>query len=353
MKILYVNEDRHENILKAFANPENDNIYLLPCTIDGLIGKQYIGKAFSKLYPNNRYNLLYRFYLMKEVLKISRLEKPDIIHFVSADEMLKIFGFGLSLLKKNRIVLTLHWAKKSRLRDFSRIVLSKRVDYIIFHSISAPIYLAQQGIQNTSYIILPAEHTGMIYEKNEAKKSLNIDTNNKIIAMVGTLEDYKGFDILLEALQLVKEPFYLLVAGKPKKYTLSYINKMIEPYKDNVKLMLEYINDEQFIQSICCADIVVLPYRKSFEATSGPMTEAIRCHKTIIAPDYGNLGYLTEKYNLGYLFKSENVSSLAKVISKALIEDFIIDYDYEEYFTGLNIKEYCRSQQDIYEKILN
>lgn len=44
------------------------------------------------------------------------------------------------------------------------------------------------------------------------------------------------------------------------------------------------------------------------------MTETIRCVVPIIAPNYENLGTLTNEYNLGYTFEVESSKSLAETI---------------------------------------
>ena len=51
---------------------------------------------------------------------------------------------------------------------------------------------------------------------------------------------------------------------------------------------------------------------KIFRGNSGPMTDGVFANKYILSPNYGNIGYLTKKYNLGSTFKIENPKSLAK-----------------------------------------
>ena len=351
MKILYVNEDRHENILIACASSENENIYVIPHKIKGLAGKgnkQYVAKAFKYMYPNHRYNLWYRFLLMKEIKDIADIEKPDIIHFVSADEYIRLFGFGLSLLRKYRVVLELHWCVQTKIRNFSRKILDIKVDHILLHVANIPEYM-----KKAEYIILPAEHDGLIYSNHIAREQLNLHTDKTIISMIGSMEKYKGVDILLKSLRNVKNPFFLILAGNLKEYMEEEILELIAPYKDNVLFLNGYVDDEKFIRLICASNYIMVPYRKSFEATSGPMTEAIRCGIPIIASDFGNVGFLTHKYNLGYLFEAENTRSLTNTIDYAIEHPFIKTGSFELYRSNLSHNSFRNNLNKMYNQIVN
>lgn len=354
MKILYINEDRHDGILRAVSNPNNENVYILPKHVSGINGKVYIANSFSKLYSNgkiSRYNPRYRRKLAKEILRISEIEKPDVIHFVSSDEYLKLAGFTLGLLHNYKIVITLHWCQNNVIYNILRWILSKKVSYIIFHSINSPIYREKNGEQKSMYLTLPSELTGKIYTQEVAKRNLGIDTELPIISMLGTIEKYKGCDLLLDAIGKIKNKFYLIIAGKPKSISADRIKKAVNCLNDNVLLNLEYISDERFTQIICASNYVVVPYRNSFDATSGPLTESIRCGVPVISTDYGNLGRLTECYKLGYTFKSEDSDSLANTISKAIENGFEITEDFENYRNRLRTDSYRLQQQLVYETV--
>ncbi len=350
MKVLYVNEDRHENILLACANPENQNVYIIPRKINGLPdvqNRQHVVKSFSKLYPNHRYNLFYRLKLMLEIKKIADEENPDIIHFVSADEYVRLFGVGLSLLKKYHVILEMHWCVQSRMRNLSRKILYKKIDEFIFHVANIP----KEINKRSEYVILPAEHEE-VYSKSISRKDLNISSEKIVISMVGSMEKYKGVDILLKALQSVKSDFYLILGGDFKSYREEEIMEMVRTYRENVLLLKGYVKDEIFLKSICASDYVMIPYRKSFEATSGPMTEAIRCGVPIIASNHGNVGYLTKKYHLGYTFKAEDAQDLSTVLEKAITKKFKCDEKYNEYKEQISRKAFRDNLKKIYKKVI-
>lgn len=354
MKVLYVNEDRHEGILRAVSNPDNINVYVLPKKVEGLTGKIYLADSFTSLYSNgkvSRYNPIYRRKLAKEILHIAEIEKPDLIHFVSADEYLKMGGLTLGILKRYPILITLHWCQNRFIYNALRKVLSQKVSFIIFHSIKAPLYKDKNKQNKSAYLTLPAELKGCTYTREEAKRILEIKTQLPIISMVGTLEKYKGCDLLLDAVKKVNKPFYLIIAGKPKSISEEEIKEVVK-HMENVNLKLYYISDECFTQIVCASSYVLVPYRKSFDATSGPLTEAIRCGIPIISTDYGNLGALTKQFKLGYTFEAENVDSLTETITRAVSSQFVISEEFVDYQRRLDTSTYREQQQKIYKSLL-
>lgn len=166
------------------------------------------------------------------------------------------------------------------------------------------------------------------------------------------MEEYKWVDILLKALKKVNHSFFLILGGKMRKYTKEQIEEWIRPYRESVLFLPGFLSTRKFIESICASDYVIIPYRKSFEATSGPMKEAVRCGVPIIAADHGNIGALTEAYQLGFSFKSEDCDDLSRVIDKALSTNFVKSRKFTEYQHQLSKKSYRESQQQVYHHVL-
>lgn len=351
MKVIYVNENRHERVLRAVSNPDNENIYIIPKDVDYIVGKKYLKTVFKKIYPNHQFNFIYRLILALEIRRIAKEEKPDIIHFVSADDYIKLCGIGLGLLSKFNLVATLHWCNHTFKSDFSRNRLKKLFKGIIFHVKSEPIYKNKYGEEKSCFFVLPPENIGEIYSKNDARKYLGLDYNDKIYCFIGYMEEYKGVDILMNSLRNIENKITLLLVGKPGKYTREYFESF-QNNNVNIIMNLEYVTDEDFTYYVCASDYVVLPYRKEFQATSGPMTEAVRCGVPIIAPNYGNLGDLTKSYELGYTFEIENSRSLAETIDKSTKSDFKKSEKYNLYRRMLEPSYYREQQQKFYEKII-
>lgn len=352
MKVLYINENRHERVLRAVANPENENVYIIPKKIDGLKGKQYLDTSFSKIYPGHQFNFYYRYLLARDIISVIKEEKPDIVHYVSADDYLRMFGFSLGMFSEYNFVLTLHWCRHTFLRDISRKLIIDKAKGVIFHVKNAPTYRSKNGDIKSTFLVLPPENVGPIVDKKTARDKLGLDPDKTIYSFVGLMEDYKGIDILMNSVQYITEDVVLVLAGKPGKYTEKYFDSYNSNPHVKFHLVLRFLTDEEFTLFICASDYVLLPYKKEFEATSGAMTEAIRCGVPIIAPNHENLGILTNEYNLGYTFEVENARSLAEIINFCKNERFEYTEKYYDYKNKLSVENYRREQQEFYNLIL-
>ena len=109
----------------------------------------------------------------------------------------------------------------------------------------------------------------------EARERLGVADHDRVILFFGRLAPYKGLDMLLSALALMKEkgePFKLLVAGPLKREGngAAYWNniekiiseKGLGPY---IRKDIRFIPDEEVECYFKAADVLVLPYRHIFQ----------------------------------------------------------------------------------------
>jgi glycosyltransferase involved in cell wall biosynthesis len=65
------------------------------------------------------------------------------------------------------------------------------------------------------------------------------------------------------------------------------------------------------------ADLVVLPYRKTYKfGSSGVLIQAIQSNTPVVVPNISPFKEIVKKFNLGEVFISENNSSLKNTIIK-------------------------------------
>jgi len=165
------------------------------------------------------------------------------------------------------------------------------------------------------------DHYGTIISKAQAVQSLKLDPEYKHLLFFGLVRQYKGLDLLIEALPLVKtsKKFKLVIAGEfyedQKKY-----DKLIEENNltDKVIIHNQYISNDDVPSYFCAADAIVLPYRRATQ--SGVVPIAIHFEKNIIVTEVGNLSKLIRKHEIGLV--SENTpEAIAKNISAFLNEE--------------------------------
>lgn len=348
MKVLYVDIEtggHHQTYLKALMDiPGKENVLVLPEKIEGLNAKQYV---FRKTDFFNK-KLLEYYKWTKEVKGIIKTEKPDVVHFLYGDVFYKYFGLGLEGLKKKyKVINTIHALKKGKIG----IVSLRRIMHLssigVVHTDAIFYEVKDAGIENVVHIEYPHFSTGYDIDKAGARKYYGLSENAFVLGCIGGTRYDKGLDILLKALQGVTGDFELLVAGAEDAIKREEIEELARPYRDRVKLYLNFLTDEEFEMAIQAVDAIVLPYRKTFNGASGPLGEGVAKGKMIIAANHGSLGDIVEKNHLGYTFKSENIEALRKVLNMAVQRTgFTYDKKANAYKNKLSInefkKQYCK-----------
>lgn len=278
--------------------------------------------------------------------------KPDIVHFLYGDDLYRYMGIGLrEACIGCRIVVTFHQVRHSKLRDFGRKIYGKQLDAAVVHTKQLKRDFETLGVRNVYHVEYPQFSEAVQIPQEEARKKLGIETTEKVLLTLGGTRWDKGLDILLDALTEVKAPFHLLVAGQELYFTREEIEKRSASYADKVTLILEFLSDVKFSQCLSAADIVVLPYRKSFDGASGPLGEGVWQNKMIIGANHGSLGRTIEENHLGMTFESENIQSLAEVLETALTTAFVRDDKYIQYREKISPKRFQREYRAIYSKL--
>lgn len=151
----------------------------------------------------------------------------------------------------------------------------------------------------------------------EARYKLGIPLDKKILLFFGFIRQYKGLDLLLEALKIsiVKYPdLVLLIAGEfyedEKKYRGLLDDAILE---NHVILRTNFIADSEVKYYLCAADVVVQPYRKATQSGVTPL--AYHFEKPMIVTNVGGLPAMVPDKKVG-LIADPNPESLADKIDE-------------------------------------
>ena len=213
------------------------------------------------------------------------------------------------------------------------------VDYFVLLSekVRNDLLTLKPGSRN-SYLPHPVySNFGQAVKKNDAKKYLNI-TDAKVILFFGFIRDYKGLDILLNALALLKSHFKikLLIAGEYYSNEDKYL-KIIENLgiKEDILFFTDFIPTSEVKYYFSASDCVILPYRDATQ--SGIVQIATNFSKPVIAANVGGLSEVIENGKTGYIVEKENPEALAGAIMKFYIENK--EKEFEENI-ALEVKKY-------------
>lgn len=285
---------------------------------------------------------------MRQIRKTVQKEKPDVVHFLYGDALYRYFGIGLRALKKEaKTVVTLHQIRRSRLRDLSVKRICRISDAAVVHTES----LCRAFPSLALHVIDYPDFSVQLYDQKTAKEKLGIPQDAPLLLSLGGTRRDKGLDLLLRALSSIDLPFYLLIAGEEIDFKRDEIEALSKNYRKKTFLCLHRFSEEEHLLFLAASDIIALPYRKSFDGASGPLSEGVSNQKIIVGPKHGSLGELIRDHHLGYTFETENISSLAAAVAKALSGNFVFDANYQSYKEAVGAARFCRAYADLYGKL--
>jgi len=191
-----------------------------------------------------------------------------------------------------------------------------------------------------------------LLEKIDAEKYFKL-SGKKIILFFGIIRSYKGFDVLLKTLSLIrKNNFHLLVAGECYDNKKIYI-KLLEKYNlsNSITWHNKYIADKDIVKYFSAADVVVLPYRNASQ--SGIAQIAYNYNIPIVVTKVGGLSEVVIDGKSGYIIRPEQPLELASAIEDICIEEtnkkmrkFIMEY--KKQFSWRN---FVKGIEELYSKI--
>ena len=194
-------------------------------------------------------------------------------------------------------------------------------------------------------------------------KKLNIEGNKKIILMPGRLTSWKGQELFIEAINLVKielgyEAFHAVILGNDQGRDL-YKKKLIrltEQYRlTNQIKFIDHCEDMALAYKV--SDIIVSASIEP-EAFGRVAVEAQSMEKLIIASNIGGSNETINDEKTGFLFKSGNAESLSKKIIRGLtMDETAINQIGKEGRNNIikkfNVEKMCFSTYSEYKKLLN
>ncbi len=171
---------------------------------------------------------------------------------------------------------------------------------------------------NANYINLPHplyDNFGEKIDSNQARKLLNLPLDKKILLFFGFIREYKGLDVLLEALYLLPNEYHLVVAGETYTSFDKY-EKIIRSKNlgERVSLFIRFISESEVSWFFSSADVCVLPYKTATQ--SGIVGIAYHFNVPVVASSAGGLGEMIAPFGSGIVVENCNATTLANSIQE-------------------------------------
>ena len=168
------------------------------------------------------------------------------------------------------------------------------------------------------------DHFGEKINQKLACEQLKIDPEKKTLLFFGLIRDYKGLDLLIDAMSLLDESYQLIIAGESYGDFGKYRQAIdSSPACPRINVLNRYIADAEVPQLFSAADLLVTPYRSATQ--SGVIPIAYHFDLPVLATDVGGLKESIERAGTG-LVCLPTVESLAEGIRKYFLsnkENFI------------------------------
>ncbi len=146
------------------------------------------------------------------------------------------------------------------------------------------------------------DHYGKKIEQRDAKEKLNIPENKKVILFFGLIRDYKGVNLLIEAMSKLDDSYYLIIAGEAYGDFGKYESRIKELKLENrIKLNIKYIPDSDVPLYFSASDVCILPYLSGTQ--SGITGIAYHFDLPVIVTDVGGLKEMVEDGKTGLVVK--------------------------------------------------
>lgn len=157
------------------------------------------------------------------------------------------------------------------------------------------------------------------YDKQKARESLNIKTNN-VIMFFGLIRQYKGLDSLINVFPLLlkdKPDTTLMIIGECYEDVNKYKHQIEQlGIKDKVIMENRFIANEDVEPYFKATDAVIMPYYSATQ--SGILMMAYGFNVPVVATKVGGMQELIENDKTGILIEDNSKENLLPAIEKML-----------------------------------
>lgn len=188
-----------------------------------------------------------------------------------------------------------------------------RGDGYIVHS-QADAAILRSYLPQAQVVVSPLPTYAALGGEATAELPVDLPADKPLLLFCGLVRPYKGLDVLLEAMALLKRPVHLLIAGEFWQGGQANYQAQIDRLglANCVTIIDDYLPDELLAACIDRANVVVLPYRSATQ--SAVVQTAFGRGKPVITTNVGGLAEAVEDGRTGLVVPPEEPKALAEAI---------------------------------------
>ena len=172
---------------------------------------------------------------------------------------------------------------------------------------------------------------GETLDRGDARASLDLPANAKVMLFFGFIRRYKGLHVLLDAMPAIRESLpeaVLVVAGEFYADEADIRAQVVrlglaQGPSPAVRFVADYIPDDQVAIYFSAADVVVQPYVTATQ--SGVAGIAYHFGRPLITTDVGGLAETVPHDRAGLVVPSEDPGALAEAVVRFFLEPGLAD----------------------------
>jgi glycosyltransferase involved in cell wall biosynthesis len=250
--------------------------------------------------------------------------RPDIIHLESMS--LRSLGLVPFLFSKKKIFITIHDVLlHSNKRDWKislpRLIYLKipyKKSYFFYSEFSKNQF--EQYYKNDRHPKYAIRMYPYTFYQMYVKEPF---PSKKHILFFGQISQYKGIDILIQAMPSVLEIYpdeLLVIAGRSNGDSILKNNEILEKFNSRITVLNKYIPNQELVNLILESKFVVCPYLDATQ--SGVLMTSYALKIPVVATSVGAFPEYIEQNVTGLLVPVNDPAKLADAIKSALKDDF-------------------------------
>ena len=159
------------------------------------------------------------------------------------------------------------------------------------------------------------DHFGARLERQQAMRQLGLDPQRRTLLFFGLIRDYKGLDLLIDALPLLGPEYQLVIAGESYGSFDRYRAQIdASGCADRIHLQNRYIGDEEVPLFFSAADLCVLPYRSATQ--SGITAISLHFDLPLVATPVGGLPESVGETGVGVMAREASAEAIAEAVRR-------------------------------------